>query len=40
MGELAKLSEITGVDIDVNRGTARARPPNLAAVPEMLRTRP
>ncbi len=34
------LSEITGVDIDLNRGTVAVKPPNLAAVPQMIQNLP
>lgn len=34
------LSEITGVDIDLNRGTVSIKPPNLGAVPQMIQNLP
>lgn len=34
------LSEITGVDIDLNRGTIAVRPPNLDAIPQMIQNLP
>ncbi len=34
------LSEITGVDIDLNRGTVTVKPPNILAIPEMIQNLP
>jgi hypothetical protein len=34
------LSEITGIDIDLNRGRVAVKPPNPAAIPEMIRNLP
>ncbi|MGX5834271.1 eCIS core domain-containing protein [Aeromonas piscicola] len=34
------LSEITGVDIDLNRGTVSVNPPNLGAIPQMIQNLP
>jgi len=34
------FSEITGVDVDVNKGTVSVKPPNLAAIPQMLQHLP
>lgn len=34
------LSEITGVDIDLNRGTISVKPPNLGAIPPMIQNLP
>lgn len=34
------LSEITGIDIDLNRGRVAVKPPNLAAIPQMIQNLP
>jgi Domain of unknown function (DUF4157) len=34
------LSEITGIDIDLNRGRVEVKPPNLAAIPQMIQNLP
>lgn len=34
------LSEITGIDIDLNRGTISLKPPNLGAIPQMIQNLP
>lgn len=34
------LSEITGVDVDLNRGTVSIKPPNLEAIPPMIQNLP
>jgi hypothetical protein len=34
------LSEITGIDVDLNRGQVSVKPPNLAAVPQMIQNLP
>lgn len=34
------LSEITGIDIDLNRGSVEVKPPNLAAIPQMIQNLP
>lgn len=34
------LSEITGIDIDLNRGSVSVKPPNLAAIPQMIQNLP
>lgn len=34
------LSEITGIDIDLNRGQVSVQPPNLAAIPQMIQNLP
>ncbi|MBB3981872.1 hypothetical protein GGR44_001531 [Sphingobium fontiphilum] len=34
------LSEITGIDIDLNRGTVRVKPPNIGAIPDAIRNLP
>ena len=34
------LSEITGIDIDLNRGRVEIKPPNLAAIPQMVQNLP
>lgn len=34
------LSEITGIDLDLNRGTLSVKTPNLAAVPQMIQNLP
>lgn len=34
------LSEITGIDIDLNRGSISVKPPNIAAVPQMIQNLP
>ena len=34
------LSEITGIDIDLNRGRVAIKPPNLAAIPQMIQNLP
>lgn len=38
--EASWLSEITGIDIDLNRGTVSVKPPNLGAIPEMIQNLP
>lgn len=34
------VSEITGIDVDVNRGTVQVKPPNLNAIPQMIQNLP
>ena len=34
------LSEITGIDIDLNRGSMQVKPPNFAAIPQMIQNLP
>ena len=34
------LSEITGIDIDLNRGSMQVKPPNLAAIPQLIQNLP
>lgn len=34
------LSEITGIDIDLNRGRVAVKPPNLGAIPQMIQNLP
>lgn len=34
------LSEITGIDVDLNRGRVSVKPPNPAAIPEMIKNLP
>lgn len=34
------LSEITGIDIDLNRGSVQVKPPNLGAIPQMIQNLP
>jgi hypothetical protein len=34
------VSEITGVNVDLNRGTVSIKPPNLAAIPPMIQNLP
>jgi len=38
--EASWFSEITGVDIDLNRGTIEVKPPNIAAIPDAVRNLP
>jgi hypothetical protein len=34
------LSEITGIDVDLNRGRVEVKPPNLGAIPQMIQNLP
>jgi hypothetical protein len=38
--EASGLSEITGIHVDLNRGRVRIEPPNLAAIPDVIRSLP
>ena len=38
--EASWVSEITGVDVDLNRGTVSIKPPNLGAIPQALQNLP